>query len=87
MLGACLPGLEHLIEIGLPIADLVSRGLPKSVTAWHVDRRGKRIGQLATHEVAGVELCPIAAKRSASRLTCTICGSGRRPHPISPGAY
>ena len=62
VLGACLPGLEHLIEIGLPIADLVSRGLPKSVTAWHVDRRGKRIGQLATHEVAGVELGPIAAE-------------------------
>ena len=78
-LAVCLPGFEQLIAIGLPLAELVSRGLPKTVRAWHVDRHGKRIGKLATHELTRVKIGPIAAE--TFRIPADVQDRRQRPAP------
>lgn len=62
VLAACLPGLAQLADIGLPLAELAAHGMPRAVTVWHVDRDGKRTARLAVHELADVEIGPIAAE-------------------------
>lgn len=51
VLHSCLPGLEHLVAIGLPLDELVAEGVPVCVEAWAVDAKDVRRACLARHRV------------------------------------
>lgn len=51
VLSSCLPGLEHLVAVGLPLDELVAEGVPLCVETWAVDAKGVRRACLARHRV------------------------------------
>lgn len=51
VLRSCLPGLEHLVALGLPIDKLMVEGVPLRVETWAVDAKGVRRACLARHRV------------------------------------
>jgi len=51
VLHSCLPGLEHLVSLGLPLDELVAAGAPLCVETWTVDAKGVRRACLAHHRV------------------------------------
>lgn len=61
ILAACLPGLDGLEELGLPLGELAIHGLPATVETWLVDGTGKRLAKLARHRVAIRAIGPIDA--------------------------
>ena len=51
VLRSCLPGLEHLEAVGLPLDKLVVEGMPVCVETWDIDAKGARRACLARHTV------------------------------------
>jgi len=61
MLRACLPGIEDLVGLGLPLADLEALGMASAVHIWSVSPDGTRGERIARHECVDVrqeELAP-----------------------------
>ncbi|QPN57743.1 hypothetical protein I1E95_06650 [Synechococcus sp. CBW1107] len=51
VLHSCLPGLELLVAVGLPLDELVEEGVPVCVEMWAADAKGVRRACLARHRV------------------------------------
>ena len=59
ILSTCLPGLDGLAELGLPLKQIAAGGTPKTVETWLVNDKGLRVERLARHRVSGITTSPI----------------------------
>ncbi|HXQ70666.1 MAG TPA: phage holin family protein [Pyrinomonadaceae bacterium] len=54
ILRTCLPGIDDLIELGLPFQEIVVAGTPASIETWVVNPKGVRVAMLARHQVTKI---------------------------------
>lgn len=59
ILSTCLPGLNGLAELGLPLKQIAAGGTPKTVETWLVNDKDLRVQRLARHHVSGITTGPV----------------------------
>ncbi len=59
ILSASLPGLDELVELGLPLKEIKAAGAPKTLETWLVNGKGQRVARLAGHSISGIKTGPI----------------------------
>jgi hypothetical protein len=51
ILSASLPGLDELVELGLPLKQIKAAGAPKTLETWLMNGKSQRVARLARHSI------------------------------------